>query len=423
MTQQRLNKVASATHVIQRALLVGQSAETAASLEPNLLALGLDVRHARTALECVSAMPGYQPDVVIVHWRNLDVMGLKFLRMVRDARLSSTPFVIANAGSMELNDRERFEALREGTDAVLSASADKGEIDAYLSMAGRYKSRAVQEQDRLGRVLNKLSDVQTRFDSLDKDLIEARKLQQGLMRERSIERDRIRLSLILRSSGHVGGDLVGHFPINDRAVGFFALDVSGHGVSSALMTARLAGYLSASNPRQNIAIEGDEESWRPRSPSEAVSDLNQLVMEDLETEHYFTMLLGHVDPVDGRVTFAQAGHPYPVHAAVGGKMDFIGAGGLPVGLIPGADYEDTTVAMKPGERLFLLSDGFTEAELPGGDLVGDKGLLSLLRASSGLSGHATLEALIWDLSKAIGEVDFQDDLSGVLIEFNGNPNT
>ena len=418
-----MNKVASATHVIQRVLLVGQSAETSSALETKLGALGLDIRHARTALECVSAMPGYQPDVVIVHWRNLDVAGLKFLRMIHDARLSSTPFVIANAGPAELTDRERFEALNEGADAVLYGEARHGELQAYVAMAGRYKIRAIEEQERLGRVLTKLSDIQTRFDTLDKDLIEARKLQQGLMRERSIEQDQMRLSLILRSSGHVGGDLVGHFPINDRAIGFFALDVSGHGVSSALMTARLAGYLSASNPRQNVAIEGTEDAWRPRSPAAAVNDLNQLVMEDLETEHYFTMLLGHVDPVVGRVTFAQAGHPHPVHAAAGGKMDFIGAGGLPVGLIPGADYEDTTVAMNPGDRLFLLSDGFTEAELPDGKLVGDKGLLSLLRASSGLSGHATLEALIWDLSKAIGEVDFQDDLSGVLIEFDGNPNT
>jgi sigma-B regulation protein RsbU (phosphoserine phosphatase) len=52
----------------------------------------------------------------------------------------------------------------------------------------------------------------------------------------------------------LGGDLVSYFPVNDRRIGFFGLDVSGHGISSAMMTARLAGLLSRAAPDQNMAI-------------------------------------------------------------------------------------------------------------------------------------------------------------------------
>ncbi|WP_438959757.1 hypothetical protein [Nereida sp.] len=70
----------------------------------------------------------------------------------------------------------------------------------------------------------------------------------SLLPEPNVNFGRANISLGLRSSGHVGGDLVGYFKINENQVGLFGLDVSVHGVSSALMTARLAGYLSAGDP-------------------------------------------------------------------------------------------------------------------------------------------------------------------------------
>ncbi|MEM1237001.1 MAG: PP2C family protein-serine/threonine phosphatase [Pseudomonadota bacterium] len=416
-----MSKVAPVSGVVERALLAGQGGDDAGRLEAALRARGIDVRRTRTATDSIAAMPGYEPDIVIVHWQRLDVLGSKFLRMLRDARLATKPFIVANGAPMDLTYSERMEALHDGADAVLSGQPKSQEIHAYVAMAARQKERAEASQEKMRRVMTKLAEVQSRFDSIDSDLMEARKLQQSLMRDRNVESGFAQISLVLRSCGHVGGDLVGHFPINEHLKGFFALDVSGHGVSSALMTARLAGYLSASHLRQNIAVQGSKDGWLPRSPAAAVTDLNQLVMEDLETDHYFTILLGHVDTKTGCVTFCQAGHPHPVHASAAGRIEFIGAGGLPVGLIPGADYEDTQIAMGAGDRLYLLSDGFTEAELPNGELVGDQGLIRLLNASKGLAAPAVLEALIWDLNKTIGEAEFQDDLSGVLIEFSGSP--
>ena len=60
--------------------------------------------------------------------------------------------------------------------------------------------------------------------------------------------------LMLKSSGHVGGDLVGFYPSGPGHLGLYAIDVSGHGITSALMTARLAGFLSGNTPEQNLAL-------------------------------------------------------------------------------------------------------------------------------------------------------------------------
>ena len=92
--------------------------------------------------------------------------------------------------------------------------------------------------------LARWTELQAVYDSLDRDLIEARKLQQTLVRDRYQDFGRGTVSLLLRPSGHVGGDLVGGFRINARRIAIYAVDVSGHGVASAMMTARLAGMLS-----------------------------------------------------------------------------------------------------------------------------------------------------------------------------------
>ncbi len=413
---------------LERVLLVGQPGNEALVIEGHLRARGLDVRRAGTAQDGLSAAQSYAPDVLILHWTALDVSGEKFLRLLLDEKLPQLPFVIANAALFDfapfLPNGEGQAALEAGADALLSGAPRSPEIATLLTVAQRHQARIAGERERSTRIQAKLKELQGRFDSLDSDLIEARKMQQALMRDRMLDFGPAKLSLILRSCGHVGGDLVGHFPICDGITGFFALDVSGHGVSSALMTARLAGYLSGTNPRQNIAIQEDPAGgWRPRSPAAAVADLNELVMEDLETDHYFTILLGYFEIATGKVTMVQAGHPHPALQTADGTVRYVGDGGLPVGLIPGADYADIELTLGPGDRLAILSDGFTEATLKDGTFLAEAGLTRLLGASRSLSGPAMLEALVWDLGTALADEGFQDDLSGVLLEYAGNPKT
>ncbi len=124
------------------------------------------------------------------------------------------------------------------------------------------------------RVLSEtLAELQQLYDSIDSDLQEAKKLQQSLVRERFRALPVGDLSLLLRSSGHVGGDLVGFFEAGPAHLGLYALDVSGHGISSALMTARLAGYLSSAAPDQNVALRRNlRGEYVPRPPEEVVAD-------------------------------------------------------------------------------------------------------------------------------------------------------
>ena len=88
--------------------------------------------------------------------------------------------------------------------------------------------RALLDQTHI--VSETLEQLRTVHDSINLDLIEAKKLQQSLVREKHRSFEGADLSFVLHPAGHVGGDLVGYFPVSKTDVGFFAIDVSGHGV-------------------------------------------------------------------------------------------------------------------------------------------------------------------------------------------------
>ena len=87
---------------------------------------------------------------------------------------------------------------------------------------------------------------------------------------------------------------------------------------------------------------------------------------------------------------------------------------MPIGLIPEATYERVDVRLKPGDRLFLVSDGVTECPSPQGEELGEEGLTQILQAHQEMANPELLEALIWDLATHFGGEDFPDDVSGAL---------
>jgi sigma-B regulation protein RsbU (phosphoserine phosphatase) len=274
------------------------------------------------------------------------------------------------------------------------------------------------EKNRLIR--STLDQLQSLYDSLDRDLIEAKKLQQSLIRDRYRDFGAARAALMMQPSGHVGGDLVGSFVIGASRLAVFSVDVSGHGVASAMMTARLSGLLSGGSPGQNIALRYDAQGRRDAYPPEEVAArLNRLMIEDVQVDQYFTMAYAEVDLASGALRLVQAGHPHPVLLPARGPMRQLGAGGLPIGLIPGAEYEAVSARLAPGDRLFLLSDGVTECPDASGQELGTEGLLHLLQRSAHLPSPALLEALLWDLAAHAAGRDFPDDVSGLLLDYLG----
>ena len=406
--------------VIRDVLVVDDSRLQRKILSASLKKWGFCVREADDAATALKMCEDVPPDLVLSDWMMPGMNGLEFCRAFRAMPRERYGYFILLTSKSEKN--EIANGLDAGADDFLTKPVNAPELRARIAAGERILQMERELGDKNRLIKSTLDELQKLYDSLDNDLIEAKKLQQSLVSDKYRDFGYAEVSLLLQSSGHVGGDLVGMFPINDTRVGIYGIDVSGHGISSALMTARLAGYLSASALDQNVAlVKSAFGGYTSRPPAETIATLNQLILEEMETELYFTLLLAEVHLDTGRVIMAQAGHPSPAIQRANGTVEIDGPGGLPVGLIEGATYDQFEVTLHPGDRLLIQSDGMVECADLDGNLLGEEGLARILTSLKQTRGRACLESIIWKLNEYASDRDFDDDVSAVLLEFKPSP--
>ncbi|WP_369699518.1 response regulator [Thalassobium sp. R2A62] len=203
---------------------------------------------AQTGQEALALAIQERPDLILSDWVMPEISGPELCKQIRQELSGQYVYFIFLTSKSEKT--EVAEGLVFGADDFLTKPVNTQELRARIS-AGE---RILQMERALIEKTQELGSALAEIQKLYNDLIEAKGLQQSLLPETQKDFGAAKVSIVLQSSGHLGGDLVSYFPVNDRRIGFFGLDVSGHGISSAMMTARLAGLLSRAAPDQNMAI-------------------------------------------------------------------------------------------------------------------------------------------------------------------------
>ncbi|WP_372603832.1 PP2C family protein-serine/threonine phosphatase [Actibacterium sp.] len=399
-------------------LLVDDSRAQRRILRASLQKWGYQVIEAGSGAQALEICGVYPVDFIISDWMMPGMTGLEFCTRFRALRRASYGYFILLTSKSET--REMVHGLENGADDFLTKPVNASELRARL-MAGERILGMEQELTAKTQLISAaLSELQGLYDAIDRDLIQARKIQDSLVPERFCQFGKAQVSMLMKPCGHVGGDLVGVFSPGPQRLAFYSIDVSGHGVTSALMTARLAGYLNGRFLEQNIALERRyNRFFALRPPHEVAQILNDRLLADRGVEEYFTMAYGVMDLKTGIARLVQAGHPHPAVQRASGQIEFIGGGGVPVGLIPGARYDTFEVMLAPGDRLILYSDGFTEAEGHTGKMLEECGLRTLLSRTATLTGPKVLDTLFQQLTQRQNNQPLTDDVSAVLLEYVG----
>jgi sigma-B regulation protein RsbU (phosphoserine phosphatase) len=412
------NEVETAPAGRRRILLVDDSAPQRMVLAKMLQRWGYSVVEAGSGAEALDIALRSDIDIVLSDWVMPGMSGVEFCRAFRALERRRYGYFVLLTSKSEKEDVAL--GLDSGADDFLTKPVNGGELRARLLAGERIVGMQEELRDKNDLLSGALEQLRRIHEGLNRDLMEARRFQQSLIPERVREFDGGRISLMFRPCGHVGGDFVGLFRVSETRIGLYSIDVSGHGIASALLAARIAGYLSGASPEQNIALTIDELGlYTMRPPEEVCERLNELMLSQMETDLYLTMLLADCNLKTGEVRLVQAGHPNPAVQRASGEIERPGSGGLPVGLMPGASWTPFEITLRPGDRLFALSDGVTECPGPDGQDFGEEGFARFAACNAATRGPAFLEALDWELDRYSGLQDLPDDVSCVMLELCG----
>ncbi|HYY97761.1 MAG TPA: SpoIIE family protein phosphatase [Pyrinomonadaceae bacterium] len=159
-------------------------------------------------------------------------------------------------------------------------------------------------------------------------------------------------------SYQIGGDYYDFIPCTDGRLVIALGDVSGKGTSAALLMSSL-----------HAAVHAQVASCRPIT--ETLGAVNRYLADNTPANRFVTLFYAELDPATGALAFVNAGHNPPLIAhGSDGTLEQLGAGGLPLGILPDYDYREGRTQLRPGDVLVVYSDGVTETQNPRGEEFG-----------------------------------------------------
>ena len=205
----------------------------------------------------------------------------------------------------------------------------------------------------------------------------------------------------------VGGDFYDFFMIDEDHLGLVIADVSGKGVPAAL-------FMMVSSVLIRHASTGEY------SPAGILQNVNHQICARNPEEMFVTVWLGILEISTGRLTAANAGHEYPMLKVAGGSFElYKDRHGLVIGAMDGVKYRDYTLSLAPGSKLFVYTDGLTEAVNSGLEQFGVQGILEALRRRENGKPEEILEAMNGAVKTFIGNEPQFDDLTMLCVEYKG----
>jgi sigma-B regulation protein RsbU (phosphoserine phosphatase) len=198
-------------------------------------------------------------------------------------------------------------------------------------------------------------------------------------------------------------------------------DVSGHGVAAALLSFTLNRWLSLLLGLDRAAPAASADGATIVSPAAVADRLNRQFPMTEENPQYFTMVYGVLEQRSGDFRYVSAGHPGPVLVSASGDAACLESRGFPIGLLPEAGFQDESVRLRPGDRLYLYTDGLAEAANAQGEEFGIERFRARLLEGRGLSLSQSLDSVLGLLDEWRGKEPLRDDVTLLALEYRGAP--
>jgi phosphoserine phosphatase RsbU/P len=367
------------------------------TLQRFLKSQGYDVIVAKDGEEGLAKARELRPSLIICDWMMPIIDGLEVCRQIKsNPELANIYLILLTAKDQE---GDLVRGLEMGADDFLGKPPRINELRARVR-AGLRLYKATEEIQRQKRLI-------------EQELSQASQYVRSLLPE-PLEGE-VSLQSSFLPSTQLGGDSFDYFWLDGDHLAFYLLDVSGHGVGSALLSVSVLNLMRTRSLRRSRTSQDTTNFYKP---SEVLRDLNNTFQMSVHNEMYFTIWYGVYDKRDHTLVYSSAGHPPAVLISNEDipKIKLLKTAGLPIGMMPDINYHEQVCEIDTSSRLYLFSDGVYEIPQEDENIWGFNALIdTFIRTSSDRSSR--IDHILTCVKAAANNQPFEDDLSLLEVEF------
>lgn len=266
-------------------------------------------------------------------------------------------------------------------------------------------------QNQLAVYIENLKETTSAKEKIESELRIARDIQMSMIPHSFPpfpDLPQVDLYAMLKSAKEVGGDLYDFFVLDKNKFCFAIGDVSGKGVPASLFMAVTRTLL------RSIAD-------KHKAPAAIMNVLNKSLSLNNDSCMFVTFFLGILDIETGQLSYANAGHNPPLHIKVNGDVVFMDMGtSIPLGLMGDYAYNESSIQLLHGEKIFSYTDGVSEAENAEKVLYGELKIQEVIAENYGADPRGMISKMAESLEKHVNGYEQSDDITMMTINFNGN---
>jgi serine phosphatase RsbU (regulator of sigma subunit) len=370
-------------------LAIDDSKLNRAIIRNSLSALKMNVDEAVDGVEGLEALKDRKYDLILLDIVMPNLDGFGFLSKFRDIIGRDFVPVILMTGLDDLNSK--IKGLRIGADDFLLKPLNEKELVARVISLLRLKKTHDELYEK-----NQL---------IQAELATAKRIQKYIIPTDFSFIHYPRISGMYLPIEDIGGDYFDCYRLSDSRSGFLIADVTGHGIPAALIMSMSKMIFSLYSSRFD-------------STSDYLAAVNQQMMGMLLSDQYITAFYVIYDRETGRISFTNAGHTRALYYRAGSdKILALDTQGFFIGISDMLSYEQKSLQVSEGDRLFLYTDGIVEIKNADKKEYSVNRLSQSIRRNHALHGNSFCEAILRDLESYTKLDSRDDDIAFLSIEF------
>ncbi|WP_144209648.1 SpoIIE family protein phosphatase [Shewanella donghaensis] len=300
-----------------------------------------DIIQCEDGLAALEKCRTHQFDLIISDWRMPKMNGVEFCKRVK-AKNDAAYFLLLTGNDQT---QDMIYAMESGADDYIT----KPFLASVLKVKVQAAVRLIQAKKSVTESKQQLQSLLTQTQS---ELKQAATLQQSLLPKRNLSFDNWTIRHYFEPATELAGDILQCFQIDKEWIGFYVIDVSGHGASAAMLSFTLAQGLS---PQRM--------DWQ-QSPEKVMNLLNVMFDDPGNLGQFATVMIGKINTNTHQLQLCNAGHPLPLVLSKLDVQTIDVPTGLPIGIDQHCQYQSGEYQLYPGEQLLLFSDGVYEVNNP-----------------------------------------------------------